>query len=67
MDPIRELAWTLWDALQEGDLPGHLRSWWAVVTGRVTPDDPAGLPTPAGRMACAMGGADGEELAVPTT
>ena len=42
---LRELAWTLWDALQEGDLPGHLSSWWAVVTGRVTEDTPAGIPT----------------------
>jgi uncharacterized NAD(P)/FAD-binding protein YdhS len=42
---LRELIWTLLDALQEGDLPGHLVAWWAVVTGRVTEDTPAGIPT----------------------
>ena len=42
---LQELAWTLWDALQEGDLPGHLVAWWAVVMGRVDEDTPAGIPT----------------------
>jgi len=42
---LRELAWTLWDALWEGDPLGHLVAWWAVVTGRVDEDTPAGIPT----------------------
>jgi hypothetical protein len=44
-EALRELAWTLWDILETGDLPGHLSSWWAVVTGRVTEDTTAGIPT----------------------
>jgi len=35
---IRELIATLWDTMQHGDLRGHLRHWWWVYVGQVTPD-----------------------------
>ena len=34
---IGELWATLTDAARYGDWLGHLRAWWAVATGRVTP------------------------------
>lgn len=42
MTAIGELWATLQDVGECGDLVGHLRAWWEVVRGRVTPDDPAG-------------------------
>ena len=41
---LRELAATLADAWREGDWIGHLRAWWAVATGGVTPQTRAGWP-----------------------
>lgn len=36
---LRELQAVLEDAREYGDLPGHLVSWWNVVSGRTCPDD----------------------------
>ena len=36
---FKELWYTLIDILRYGDVRGHLRAWWEVATGRVTPDD----------------------------
>lgn len=40
---VKVAAGELWaalsDAKQEGDYRGHLRAWWAVMTGRVDPGD----------------------------
>ena len=33
-----ELMYALRDALNNGDLWGHLRAWWEVALGRVAPD-----------------------------
>ena len=38
---LKELALALWDSLCCGDLWGHLRAWWNVACGRVTPDSHA--------------------------
>jgi hypothetical protein len=35
---ICELAISIDAGLRDGDLPGHLRAWWLVATGRVTPE-----------------------------
>ena len=35
---LTELLYTLADALETGDLAGHLVVLWKVVAGRVTPD-----------------------------
>ncbi len=36
---MRELVCSLWDALCNGDLAGHLRSWWRTVSGQIDLDD----------------------------
>jgi len=38
MRALGELAATLWDSLRCGELGAHLRAWWSVATGKVTPD-----------------------------
>ena len=35
---LRELYWTLAEAWRCGDLAGHLRAWWKVITGKVEVD-----------------------------
>jgi hypothetical protein len=35
---VKELALTLADVLECGDMRGHIVAWWEVVTGKVTPD-----------------------------
>jgi hypothetical protein len=35
MNALKELGFTLWDALCCGDIPGHLRAWRRVVRGQV--------------------------------
>lgn len=39
---LKELWNVLWDAVLHGDLRGHLRAWWRVYIGEVTPDTSAG-------------------------
>lgn len=39
-EALRELAGTLADVVECGDLRGHLVAWWDVVTGRVDVDSP---------------------------
>ena len=46
---IRELFATLWDTILCGDLRGHLRSWWWVVTHPHLLDGPAPEPQEAAR------------------
>jgi hypothetical protein len=40
-EAVKELALTLADVLECGDLRGHLAAWWGVVSGRVDMDAPA--------------------------
>jgi len=40
VEALRELAGTLADVLECGDLRGHLVAWWDVVTGQVDVDSP---------------------------
>ena len=42
---LRELWAMLIDAVHEGDLRGRLVCWWAVATGKVTPETRAGAVT----------------------
>jgi len=36
---FKELLATILDALEQGDLPGHIEAWLQVVQGKVSPDD----------------------------
>ncbi len=46
---LRELISTLKDVLECGDLAGHLRAFWRVATGQISPFHSAGVPSSAER------------------
>ena len=44
-----ELAHTLRDTLENGDLFGHLQAWWEVATGKITPETRLSIRIGGGR------------------
>ncbi len=53
----RELLASLKDSLECGDLLGHLRAFWRVYTGQVSPFHSAGVPAPTAQHDSGEGGA----------